>query len=178
MATTRITAIEIHDAKLFAPSGIVYNWARKITTEVKVAAQSKAPPSRSKAKWGTKATGELQRGIKGRVDKAGPKVLDMVIESTAPHTKYVHGGTAYQGQRYIYSTLGWANKAFVDEVLASGEVAVGEEFKGLFMRLPPPGPRFLMRVRGQKRNPFLTDGYNEVAKVHRALKPVRVKFKF
>lgn len=178
MAVARITAIEIHDARLFAPKGIVYNWARGVTREVKEAAQGFAPPSRSRARWGTRATGKLKRSISGRVEKRGPKVLDMIIEAKAPYAKWVHGGTGRNGTRFIYSTLGAANKAFIAEILRGNESFIGEDLSGLYMKLPPPGPKYVLRVRGQRANPFLVDGFNLVSKKHRSLKPVRPKFRY
>lgn len=186
MARAVITGLEIHDAKLFAPTGIVYQWARKISKELRVAAQGFAPPNRSHARWNGISTGRLQRGISAKASAVAPKVIDITLNSSAKHTMHVHGGTAHQGFRYIYSNLGWANKAFVDEL--ANEFAQGggglsaddlQSLAGLYMRLPPgPGGRFHLRVRGQRANPFLVDGYNLVAKSHRSLKGIRPKFKF
>lgn len=177
MAVARITAIEIHDAKLFAPTGIVYNWSRRVTREVKEASQTFAPPSRSRARWGSKATGKLKRSIKGRVESRGPKVLDMIVEVGVYYGKWVHGGTGRNGTRFIYSTLGAANKQFIAEVIRDQAYYRTAEFPGLYMKLPPPGPKFLLRVRGQRANPFLVDGYNLVSKTHQSLKPIRPKFR-
>jgi len=38
-------------------------------------------------------SGELRAGITGQVSRVGPKQLDAVISSTAPHTLFVLGGT-------------------------------------------------------------------------------------
>jgi hypothetical protein len=190
MARAVITAIEIHDARLFVPGGDAYDWVKGVTRETKTAAKALAPPHRSFARWPRSGTGELNRSIYGRVTSRG-KILNAEIGASADHAVYVLGGTAFQGQRFIYSRLGWVNKSRVDaiaegirrQVRGGAQIERGGDRirKGWAMGVRPgagfgKSPR--LRVKGQIANPFLTDGYNVTAAHHEALKPMRSRFIF
>jgi hypothetical protein len=171
--------VELHSAQLFAPGGDVNRWVRRTARELKEAAQGFAPPRRRNARWPRPGTGRLNRSIKGQATWDGAKDYNIFLSAggtEAPYATYVLGGTAYQGKRYIYTNLGWANKRQVDAWIKGREFTATEFEAGLYMPLPATGAfsqRFYMRVHGQKKNPFLTDGYTLVQKRHRALPPIR-----
>jgi hypothetical protein len=168
--------VEIHDARLFAPGGPVYQWAVEVRRDLRVAAKGLAPPTRSMSKWGHKGTGNLREAIRADVYQIGTEQLGIdlyVDEAQAYYAKYVLNGTAYQGTRYIYSTGGWANKKVIDEWYRKGLHKTGPFPVGLAMGPLPPGPGgtfpFHFKVRGQKANPFITDAYWLISRRRREL---------
>jgi hypothetical protein len=90
----------------------------------------------------------------------------------APHAEFVLGGTAYQGMRFIYRNYAAKAKADRLAVLERRGVHIDpSEMRGMTMRLPPYShfKVYQLRVKGQRANNFLFDGYNEVARMHEAL---------
>ena len=184
----------MYDQKMYLGTGLVGRWMRKITLETEVAVKAKAPPNRSHAKEKYKprhGTGQLLASIysansstpslriaRGEVG-AGP-VSDELTEDYVP---FVLGGTAGQGTQYIYSHEGWVRKAEVDYMFSgtrrAAQMKKESGDQGLYMKVRAgsrykAGPR--LRVHGQRANNFLQDGYNEIARSHRALKPMRRRF--
>lgn len=168
-------AIEIHDEILWEPGGDVYEWLHEVARELQTVTKRTAPSTVSKSRWGHRGTGRLKAGITANVEMDRLKVANIILNSSAPYTMYVHGGTAYRSGSFIYSNLGWANKITVDALYERKEAYFRNAgaMRGLFMALPPgPGGtwRYHMRVRGQKANAFLSRGYNRVAELgHPAL---------
>jgi hypothetical protein len=97
----------------------------------------------------------------------------------APYSEYVHGGTGFaRGKGYIYSRMGYANRAFIDanigtwhegnidshgNMTGEGRWGILPIPGGMFMTLPPGAGhsrRFHLRVRGQLANAFLYRGWN------------------
>src|SRR5262245_21815746 len=110
------TSIVIHSEELFRPpTGDVWTWCETIGGRLSQEAKAHAPPKRSFSRWGGWATGRMQAGIGATADAIGAKNIEIVCWSAAPYSKYVLKGTAHNGRRYIYTTLGWANRAVVDE---------------------------------------------------------------
>lgn len=182
MAKVVFEAIEVHPETLFDGDGVVRRWMVELTSELKTAVQLKAPPNRSRAKYRRPSTGALVRSIKGSTARSGPLQDVSVVSVGTAHAKYVLGGTAAQGVGYIYSTRGFANKALVDRVARrkGGRGKPDEDLHGMFMKLPLNGlgRRLHLRVHGQRANNFLFDGYNEVARAHRALGHMHNPFAF
>lgn len=175
-------AVEVHPQTLFDSDGVVRRWMTELSAEMKTAVKAKAPPNRSRAVWDRPQTGELQRSIRANTDRSGPLQNVSTVFTTAEHARYVLGGTAFQGLRYIYSEGGWANKETVDAIsrrVGRGGRA-GDDLQGMYLRLPANGfgRIFFLRVHGQRANNFLFDGYNVVARKHRALGQLRNPFAF
>ena len=186
MARIVLTSIVAHPDPLFAPGGDVSRWSAQITREVKMAARLLAPPIRSTSKYGRRSSGAMRKSITGKSRRRGRLLMSGDVSVNVYYAKWVLGGTAHQGRRYIYSTAGWANKAEVDamanRVARGGKAHEDDIERGLYMRLPLTGyggkRAYHLRVHGQRANPFLTDGYNVVAHRHGALKPMRNKYVF
>jgi hypothetical protein len=177
--------MDVHPEQLWEPGHEIYDHCKHMTEQLERSIKINAPPNRSTARWPRTGTGRLQAGIVGIGKRTGAQSFDITIVSQAPYTMYVHGGTAFQRGGHIYSTMGYANRAFIDANIGTwheGEispvtgVATGEgRFGilpipgGMFMALPPGGGftrRFHLRVRGQRAHPFLIEGWNSVAIRH------------
>src|SRR5215467_5348298 len=154
---TEVVAVEVHPSTLFNKGHEVYDWCHDINRQMEVATKALAPVGRSREYRGPKAPahagGELRRKICASMRRLGPEQIEMTITSGAPYTKFVHGGTAFQGTRYIYSTAGWRNKRAVD-ALASRDYFLAARYRtsatvrrGWYMVLPQGGgPKFRLRV--------------------------------
>lgn len=184
MARPVITSMLIDSTVLFAPGGDVHQWTKHITRYVAQACKAYGPPAHSMRRATTRyvSTGKLARSIQHDADTIGPRQVDGIVWVDVPYAQYVLGGTAYQGYRYIYSRAGYPNKALIDATITRrGVRAVGapKSVTGLnrrwVMRFRTDDGRYF-RVHGQKRNPFMTNGYNAVAKVHRALGEFRTPY--
>lgn len=180
MATEVFTAIEIHHEILFQKGHDVHDWADTVGRELKMSALEYAPPRRSRSLHGHKGTGALAASIGSEVTLVDPDMLSIMLYVDADHAKYVLGGTARNGTGYIYSTAGYANRALVTRLLRRKNTKKsawamhekGDLPRGLFMRLPPgPGgtKRYHLRVRGQVKNPFMSDAYYVTRLRHSAL---------
>jgi len=189
MAKAVFTVIELHPGTLFDSDGVVRRWMVKVTAETKAASKAKAPPRRhapSKRWPNRRGKGLLNKSIRGTVSRTGPLQNVGVVSVNVPYAKYVLGGTAAQGTRYIYRN--YARRAEAAKIAArvkSGGAALrpGESGKGLYMKLPLPNPaggtrRLYVRVHGQQANNFLFDGYNEMARVHEAFHPFANRYAF
>jgi hypothetical protein len=171
--------IVINSAPLFVPPrGDVWQWCEGIKRELKKFAVAFAPPNRSRAARGRiYATGDLVRQIDSAVTIEGAERLDIWVWSGGPHAKYVLGGTASQGTRYIYSTAGYANRKVIAQWFKQRQIGGIRETigQGLVMGPLPPGPgnAYQLRVHGQVANPYLQDAYTVVQSGHRSLPPKR-----
>lgn len=174
-----ITIIELHSQVLFAPGGSVREWSRGVTKEIEVAAKAMAPPMRSKARWPTKATGKMARSIRGRLNRTTLHILRADVYVRDRRAKYVLGGTANGGRGFIYSRAGYANRSEIggwmeglqelrEETGVANQGMLAEGLPSEWFMNTPYGPK--VRVKGQRANPFLKDGYNAVAAHHAALK--------
>jgi len=184
MVADGIHIIELHTQVLFLPGGSVREWSRVVTKEIETAAKAKAPPFRSYARWPSRATGRLNRSIRGRLNRTTVRILRADVYVRVPYAKYVLGGTANNGTGLIYSTAGYGARGeisdhmeFLVDLAMQGENYGQEQLRDdpdipddWWMRTPW-GPKLV--VSGQRKNPFLRDGYNEVARMHAALKPMR-----
>jgi len=182
--TYTTTRIVITDDRLFLPGGDVHEWTQGVKNELLAAARSYAPPGRSMSKHGHNlvATGRLLEAIRANVFQSTTETLGIdlyVDEQAAPYAKYVLGGTAAQGQRFIYSTEGWKDKAVIDSWYRKRQIKGVRALAGLglIMGPLPPGPGgfhpFHLRVKGQRANPFISDAYTLVRRRHRSLPPMR-----
>lgn len=187
MARAVLTEVVVFPERLFHGDGLVRRWNTRLTQELKSAVKAKAPPRRSAARWvGRRGTGALNRSITGRTTSPGRVQAQSTVAVGVYYAKWVLGGTASQGRRYIYSSSGWLFKPMVDAQarLSRKGGRVNEDFAemGFYMKLPLSnvgGSRvYFLRVHGQRANNFLIDGYNEIARFHRALRPMANKYKF
>ena len=166
------TVVSVDTTVLFVPpSGDVWEWFSGVAREFRELARSQAPPRRSAARHGTWATGRMQRSIYASVGAVGARVLEMDVGSTSPHATYVLRGTAYQGYRYIYTTAGYAARGTVNEWIKHRQFAGSPADAGYWMPVTrvPFKSKYYLRVRGQKPNPFLQDGYRLLRARHSSL---------
>ena len=184
---------DIDEEQLWEPGHLIYDWCADITLTLEAEAKQTAPgfPGTSHARWPRRSSGKLRAGIVALGKRTGPESYDIILESQAPYTMWVHGGTAYQRGQYIYSHAGYVNRAFIDANLASwhegdliqtgrnagdpsgeGKFSILPIHGNMFMVLPPGGGhsrRFHLRVRGQLPNAFLYrawDRTNELPQHH------------
>jgi len=170
------TTLSIDSTILFQPpTGDVWEWFNDVSWEFGELARDLAPPRRSSARHGTWATGRMQAGIRATAPVAiGAKTLEVNCSSSAPYSIYVLRGTARQGTRWIYTSHGWKNKGEVNRWLKEGGEFLQFEkgYKGFAMpvsRIPFAKGPIVLRVRGQRPNPFLQDAYRILSHRHAAL---------
>lgn len=169
-------SVFVNTERMFQPGGDVFDWATARANEIKVRAIANAPPGRTRARHPTWARGHLQRSITAEVDAQPGRVVLFRVAANVPYAKFVHNGTA-GGKNFIYTNDGWANRHDVDVWIRNRQFEGGTtelpsgELGTYFMPITriPGRTQFALRVRGQRKNPFLTDGYNEVARRHSAL---------
>lgn len=148
------------DEGLYVGNGAVARWMRGIGTQLFANVLAVTP----------QRTGRLRAGLRRTDERLGVRILSTAVESTAPHTGYVIGGTAANGLGLIYSTRGWRNRATVGRIRAGQFVT--DLPRGLWMNLSDArGGRHLV-VHGQRANNFLAKGYNNTARTHRSLHPI------
>lgn len=169
MAHAVVTAIEIHPGTLFDSAGAVTRWLRTVGTETKAAVIAKCPPGTSRARWRRPGTGRMRASITASIARTGDLDSVALIRVRDPRAVYVLDGTAAKGTRYIYRDTA----RIAEAIRESRRLKPTKGLTGIYMKLPPlPGHRTLhLRVRGQFPNNFLFAGYNEVAKIHEALRP-------
>lgn len=165
-----IVLFHIDADDLFAPGHDVHDWTEEVARDLKKTIFRTTPPGTSKSRHGHRGTGRLRASLTTSATRVAPTEIELLVEAKTSYATYVHGGTAGGGRSgsFIYSNLGWANRQTVDAILAAGQAHLEppQNMRGLYMRVPPgPGgtQRYLMRVRGQRANPFLIRGYNRVA---------------
>src|SRR5215831_15778909 len=177
-----IVALQIDSTSEFIPGGDVPGWTENRIKDIARRARILCPPSaRSKAlRRETTAyvnMGVLKKTIRSKTPAAGHR-LDVGDCSVGPadqgggdYTEFVLRGTAYQGMRYIYSSRGYPNRAIINAVITRrgvrglGGAQVADLPYWWRMRFRTDGGKHY-RVHGQKRNPFMTDAWNEVAALH------------
>lgn len=157
-----VSKVIVVDDHLYAGAGLVHRWLRETSRRVQRYITDAAP----------RRSGELKGGIAMSTTRVARRVVSGEIESTAPHTMFVLGGTAYQGRRYIYSRAGWANRAQIGRIARRVRQGGEEDRSGWYMRLRGPGPRYALRVHGQRANNFMLTGYNRAARTSPALRPM------
>jgi hypothetical protein len=118
------------------------------------------------ARRGEWATGALLASIDSAVEQEDLHSLNIWLWTTSPHAKYVLEGTAFQGNRYIYTTHGWANKTVVDGWIRHRQFTMDRGQHGFVM---PVRGKMYLRVHGQRANPFLSDAYASVQRKSRSL---------
>jgi hypothetical protein len=183
-----VTAIEVHPEILFSEGGDVRFWMGRLAQEMSAAVKAKAPPGRSRSIWQRTSTGRLRASVNARLARTGPvqNMVTVEVGRGLDYAVHVLGGTAFQGKRFIYTTRGYAHKAEVDfhaqRQRRGGHVAAETKGKGWYLKLPANGVgsdrRFHLRVKGQRANNFLFDGYNEVARLHEALDTFKNPYAF
>lgn len=184
--------MDLHPEQEWLPGHDVYDWIMGIGEELREAARLYCPHDgkNSEARWPRVGTGILLATVYFDSQRTGPESYDLDFGARAPYTMFVHGGTAYQRGRYIYSKMGQANKSTIDAAYAAGHAGKGlrqaqmelglEEagygilpfVGGMWMKLKPGAgftQAYHMRVRGQKANPFLYKAYRMVYHRHEGL---------
>lgn len=161
----------------FAPGGNVNLWFQRRRNDIERVAHDFAPPNRTEARWGTWSRGNLQRSFYSH-NTQGARTIDFVVGNSAPYARYVHDGTALQGKGYIYTDAGFAQKSVVNKWIKLKQFTASADEAGFYMPVTriPFKTKFMLRVHGQKANPFLSDAYNLVARRTKGGLPVQ-KFK-
>lgn len=170
---------DIHPEEVWDPDGPAYIWCKKVSAVLEVEAKRTAPgrPGSSHARRVRSSSGVLRAGITAFGHRTGLESYRVVLNSAAPYSEYVHGGTRGIGG-YIYSDMGKGNIDFISANIGSwreGNIDErGQETgEGKFGILPisgkmflvlPPGAgftnKFHLRVRGQLPNAFLYRAWN------------------
>jgi len=149
------------DEGMYVGNGVVHRWLIRVGNRLYQNTVIAAP----------ERSGDLKSMIDLDFEQGpGLRVLSAVVSSNAPYTKYVIKGTAHQGTGYIYSTQGYANLGLVERMAAGFRVE--EDTTGLWLVIRDGGPKFHLRVHGQRANNFLAEGYNKTARTHRSLHPI------
>jgi hypothetical protein len=181
--------VDIHPEELWEPGHIVYDWCVEIGRELKVATRAFTPHDgkNSEARWPRTSTGRLLASVYTIGHRTGPESYNLEFGAGMHYAAWVHGGTAFQRGGYIYSNLGYANRAFIDANvgawktgnqegqrydLGSGKYGILPIPRGMFLSLPPGGGhsrRYHLRVRGQRANPFLVKAWRTVHFRHEGL---------
>jgi hypothetical protein len=174
-----IEYLDLHPEQEWAPGHDVYDWCASICQELMVASRLWCPIAgkNSEARWPRVGTGHLLGSVYAEGHRTGPESYYLEYGAKAHYTQWVHGGTAYQRKGYIYSRMGYANKATIDAAMLAGRgTARGSTAspfaRGMYMSLPPGGGhsyRYHLRVRGQRANPFLYKAYRQVYHRHEGL---------
>lgn len=171
---------DMHPEEIWEPGYPAYDWCVEVTGYLEAEAKRTAPgrPGTSHARRMRTSTGRLRAGITAFGHRTGLESYRVVLNSSAPYSEFVHGGTAYSRGAHIYSTMGWANRAFVDSLLGpwfegniddrgmptgEGRFHVLPIPGSFFMKLPPGAGfsrKYHLRVRGQLANAFLYRAWN------------------
>lgn len=179
MPTAVMGPIIITDSKIYRkPTGMVAVWMEKMSIRFGNEARKYAPMR----------SGQLKAGIHSSTHQVGPKQIELVVESTAPHTMYVLRGTGFpvRGRAgRIYSTRGFARvirgqpltKRFFDirskadrktkrgSLLPGTTLAVGKQ------HLYPP-VTVVPSVSGQEPNDFMERAWRATARYHRSIRGI------
>lgn len=161
----------IDTSPLWGQGGAMRRWGNSVQRGMVRNAKAAAPVNkRSNKNRGNPPRGTLRKLINGRVSVIkATKTVDIIVQSDADYSLAVHEGT---GQ--------------IQARAAAGTGKGGQFVKGRKMSLPPqPGPRggfgggpptpfsapriYKGRVRGQRAQPFLTQGIQRTAVRHPAL---------
>lgn len=168
--TSEVTFIEVHSHLLFVPGGDVHRWGASLARELEGLIHELAPPNQSEARWGTWSRGFLQTTIFGRITEGAGNTLNIDGGARAPYAKFVHEGT--EGiEGYIYTTAGASNVGVVDSWVDNRQFrgsAADREFWMPITRIPGK-TQYVLRVRGQKANPFVTNAYRVLRGRHSSL---------
>jgi hypothetical protein len=166
-----LTRVVVVDQHLYTGTGLVHRWLSRVGNNLYHNIVAEAPIREGTLKAGIEQDFVQHEGTL--------RILSTSVASTAPHTKYVIEGTAGNGTGYIYSDGGWANRGLVDrlagmrrDVLFRTAREQGIDTTGMWMAIDDGGPRFHLRVHGQRANNFMLAGYNRTARTHRALHPI------
>lgn len=145
MAGAVVTRVVVFDQSLYRATGDVGKWCRLITRHFTQHAIEKAP----------ERSGQLRAGISGDSHQIGPRQVQGVIESSAPHTMFVLRGTSSP----IMTNAHWDNP--------SGRG------KGHWLRVGAGNGYnefYALSVSGQQANNFLEKAWRETARNHRAIR--------
>lgn len=166
-----ITAIIVHDEKLFAPTGDIGRWASSVAYEFEWNTKSAAPvSSRTKSNWSmehhpTETNGALRRGIDASVGRTSLRRLRIDLTSSASYSTYVLFGTSR-----IYSR---SARVPAGEPGAGQFASVGFGNGGMYIPLRPGKGLIRQSVSGQRANNFIETGFNATAARHSSLRSMR-----
>lgn len=155
-----LVTVVMFDQVLYKTGHMANRWMHVMVANFEANAKIAAP----------KRTGDLARGINGNARRIGPRELEGIINSTAPYSTFVLGGTTGP----IYSNKGFA--AGGQEWRAYDNIT-GRMLPGFWLHLPPWGShpsRILFSVRGQAPNNFLIKAWRKTARRHSCLRGVGI----
>lgn len=168
---------DLDPQEMWGAGHVCYDWCVKVTKQLEINTKATAPggiPGVSFSRHGHEATGRLASRITAKGHRTGPESYGVRLNSPVYYSAWVHGGTAGNGEGYIYSTAGYIVRKGIDRLLARGMQPRDrlQDRRGRFMSLQgtgvfmilPPGPGgtkpYHLRVSGQRANAFLTRGWN------------------
>jgi hypothetical protein len=165
-----LEALVIYDSVLFNRTGQVRRWANSLERRFTYNAQQMAP----------ERSGELRAGIYGTVNRVGPRHIETLIYSTAPHTLYVVKGTTGP----IMSNRLWGFRGRTGLDLPRGGRMSGSIYDarpnmpwlkahGYALKLRAGGgfPQLhALSVSGQEANNFFADAATATARRHSSLR--------
>lgn len=162
-----LTRIVIFDQGMYHGNGLVRKWMDQVTLSFEGHAKIKAPVH----------TGQLKAGIHASVAQVGPRQIEGIIESSAPHTMYVLRGTtgpimANRAWNTIGATgLSFNQIAYTNKRGKDGTVTAIPR-RGMFLKFEGYDGRshFAGSVSGQDANNFLLKAWNATARSHRAIR--------
>jgi hypothetical protein len=164
----RLVAVEIHDQKLYAPTGLVGRWASSVRRQLKSHAIAQAPHGAAKGRDRKTRTnageppGSLKKGIRASTARTGPRSLDIILTSTASYSVYVLKGTGP-----IFSRSARIPKGSP----GAGQFSSLSEGGGMYLPYNRRGKaRVRQHVRGQTANPFFDRAVAATALKHSSLR--------
>lgn len=169
-------AVVVYDSVLYNRTGQVRRWADALNARFVLNAKNAAPMR----------SGELRAGISGEVTRIGPRHLQTVIESAAPHSLYVLRGTTGP----IMSRRMWGfSQKFPHLIAPRGAMFFGSNVagspsqgrinmqwmreNGYALRLRPGkgfGTTYALAVSGQEANNFFGVAADRTAVRHPSLR--------
>lgn len=153
----QVTKKVVTDLKLFAPTGDFGRWIHRIEFELNEAATLRTPVNKRQNKsWGEPPVGTLKASTHCEWSRRGLRTFVGALYNDAHYASWVHEGTSTIFSKSARTPTG----QFAP--LTEGGMVLPANF-GI-----PALVR--QRVRGQRANPFLKRGYNDVAAHHPALK--------
>lgn len=153
------TGMVVVDSKLYDRGHMIRRWAEGIERNFEYFVIDEAPLNKRANKSNGQPPGELKAGLFVTTERPGPRQLLVVVQSLAPHTKFVAGGTADQ----IFPN---SSRLF--------KIPINPGFMGPGRPTPRDAARggtLHRRISGQARNQFFERAYVRTAARHPSLRP-------
>lgn len=157
--TYSIRKIVVHDQALFLPGGDINVWLNTVKQQVEFGITRECPIGHRPNKTDGTGPGHLASTIFADLTRVGLRQATIVAGADADYTIYVVKGTS---RIYSRNELG----QFTEAGFGRG---------GMFLPANPGygGDKFRQSVAGQKANNFIVRGWNDAARRHSALRPMK-----